>query len=419
MIETEAGVLVREIPPALPLRSDIPMGPAAEEAAHNAAALWGLPDVVYRARIRRVGAGSREVGDRLLLLDRHAIVIQVKSRAAASEDADRERRWVAKHTDAALKQAKGTIRSLNAAPIRAVNGRGDEIEIRPDQYQWSAVVVLDHPNPPDGVVPTLDPLSRDACVMLRRDWEFLWEQLRSAHAVGGYLRRTAGDPIELGDEPVRYFELALADQTAEPTPLNPALIGTTGRRASTPLLPLVSTGTDDRAPFLVLRSIFEDIATIPFEADRRLRVLAELDRLPVSQRGEIGQALIDGLARVSKTPAGMTEWRPRRVIGPLDGQLSVHLGFGVCSEYSRLHEEAFRAWVALRHHETQEITRELDELTTVGVLLTPRHDGKRPWDTTLVAVLGNLELDEKTVAAYKAIWKGFDEASIEHPSGQL
>jgi hypothetical protein len=112
MIETPAGMLVRRIPNASPLREDIEQGTAAEEATHDAAALWGLPDFVYRAEIRKTGSGSRELGDRLLLVGDLGIVVQVKSRHTPTSDEAKERRWVVKQVAKGLNQANGTIRQL-------------------------------------------------------------------------------------------------------------------------------------------------------------------------------------------------------------------------------------------------------------------------------------------------------------------
>jgi hypothetical protein len=44
LVETAQGTMVRSIPGASPLRADARQGYAAEEATHNAAALWGMPD---------------------------------------------------------------------------------------------------------------------------------------------------------------------------------------------------------------------------------------------------------------------------------------------------------------------------------------------------------------------------------------
>jgi hypothetical protein len=77
--------------------------------------------------------------------------------------------------------------------------------------------------------------------------------------------------------------------------------------------------------------IFEDIAGTRLrratEQDR-LRVLAELDSLPVGQRAGIGQFMVDAIAEVSRERHDGIVWRLRSVRGR-DGR--THLGFGACS----------------------------------------------------------------------------------------
>ena len=52
----------------------------------------------------------------------------------------------------------------------------------------------------------------------------------------------------------------------------------------------------------------------------------------------------------------------------------------------------------------QELTGEVDELTTVAVLLTPRADRDPPYDTTMCAVAGDLQLDDEQLANYREAW---------------
>jgi hypothetical protein len=408
VIETPAGVMVRSIPNASPLRLDLTQGEAAEEATHDAAALWGLPDFVYRAETRKVGSGSRELGDGILLVGELGIVVQVKCREAPTADEEKERRWVEKQMAKALAQANGTIRLLKQAPSRMTNARGRSLEIDGSKLRWIAAIVIDHPHAPSGITAESLDERNPAVVMLRRDWEFLFNQLKSAHAVGGYLERVSGEVVELGEEPVRYFQLAAADQQAQPEPVDPALLGATGRQISSPLLPLQPVATDDEVAHLVVRLIFEDIAVsgLPQTSEPdRLLVLAELDRLPVSDRGMIGRFLIEGLSEIVKTPAGTTEWRQRRVVGRLGGRQIGHLAFGVCSQFSQMHSDLFLGWVRLRHHDLQQVTGEVDHLTTIGVLLTPRNDGLRPWDTTMFAVAGDLGLTAEELSASRELWR--------------
>jgi hypothetical protein len=131
-------------------------------------------------------------------------------------------------------------------------------------------------------------------------------------------------------------------------------------------------------------------------------ILAELDRLPVSQRAIVGRYLFEGLAEVADIPAGYTYWRMRHLVG---GRNTAHLAFGVCSaHFSEMHKDGFSTWVQLRHHELQQITGEVDDLTTVAVVLTPRSDGVRSWDTTMIAVSGDLGLTEEEVETYRELW---------------
>lgn len=95
------------------------------------------------------------------------------------------------------------------------------------------------------------------------------------------------------------------------------------------------------------------------------------------------------------------KWRFRRL---RHKQGTPHLLFGACSIFSDLTREAFRQWVMLRHHEFGVDLGSSKELMSVGILLTPRHDGRRPWDTTMYAVAGDLELSDDDVHAMGLVW---------------
>jgi hypothetical protein len=230
----------------------------------------------------------------------------------------------------------------------------------------------------------------------------------STHAVVAYLERVVADPVALGEEPARYYQLAIADHEAEPSGFDPALLGG-GRTVSAPLLPMVAHPEDWR-PHLLVRSIFEDIAITPApdvdEADR-LAVLAELDRLPVNHRAEIGRFLEEGLAKTVEAGEDETVWRLRRFVGGLE---RVHFAFGVCSQFSEMHRDLFGWWVQLRHYEHCELRRDTD-VTTVGVLLTPRHDGVRAFDTTMSAVRGKLKFTDEDLQTLRQAWPDQEEVS--------
>jgi hypothetical protein len=405
MIDTDGGMIVREIPAASPLPSDTSRGLAAEGATADAAALWGLPDFVYEAATRQVGAGSREIGDRILVVGDLAVVVQVKAREAPTADAARERAWVESRARTALSQANGTIRYLQREHVLLKNLRGHTLEVGSQPLRCVATVVIDHPDVPDGITFGDDSRNSPSVVLLRRDWEFLFDQLKSIHAVCQYLERVADEPHELGHEPVRYYQLALADASTPPTPVDPSLL-VDGRQVSSPLLPLVPVGLEDNRAHLLVRAIFEDIAVGPAisemtESDR-LKVLAELDALPLGMREDIGRYLMDAMREVSGAPEDTTAWRLRRIVGNSREAL---LAFGACSKpISPMHQDFFAAWVQLRHHELQQITGGRRHLTSVGVLLTPRHDGQRSFDTTMVAASGDLALDEEQLETFREVW---------------
>jgi hypothetical protein len=404
LIETPTGLLARRISSALPLTPHLTQGYAAETATHDAAAIWGLPDFVYLPEIADVGSGTRELGDGIVIVGDLGVVLQVKSRATASSDPDRERRWIEKKTREALKQGAGTIRRLKSQPAELTNLRGTTIEIDGNDHRWLIVAVIDHANPPDDVVPALDQVKHPAVVLLRRDWQFLFEQLKSTHAVAEYCERVASEAIDLGNEPMRYYDLARADHETAPQALDPALIGP-GRIVSSPVLPLAPAASDDRPAHQMLRTMFEDIALTRLktatEGDR-LRVLAELDRLPVGQRALIGRFMLDAMAAVTEDASGHIVWQLRSVRGPA-GQ--VHLGFGACSHpHSTQIAKGFECWVRLRHHDVLEITNDTERLMSIGVLLTPRPEGQRPWDTTMMAISGAQNLSTTDLKSLREIW---------------
>jgi hypothetical protein len=412
VIDTAYGVLVREVPAASPLPPDSLGGHASEAATRDAAAIWGLPDFLYRAVVYRKGSSSREFGDNLLIVGDLGLVVQVKRREQPSADATREQAWLAKHSTIALNQARGTIRALSSKSLRLTNARGRSIDVDGSQIRWVAVAVLDHPNPPLGIVPVTEDSPVPSIVLLRRDWEFLFNQLKSSHAVGQYIERVVGESWEIGAEPSRYFQLANADAHAQPGPVGD-LLGSGGRVRGGPQLPLEPAATGlDELPHLLLRSLLEDIATGPIDGldeENRLHVLAQLDRLGVAQRAGIGTYLLGAMEAAASAPAGEVWWRHRQFAGA-DEKRPLHLGYATCShEWDDVIRGMFTTWVSLRHHELGERLGRHDNLTTVGLAVTPRNDRRRPWDTSMVAAVGDLRLEPEVVAQYQQIWNRPDD----------
>jgi hypothetical protein len=283
--------------------------------------------------------------------------------------------------------------------------------VDPAAYSWISVAVIDHPNPPEGIQPDLDG-NEYAVVLLRRDWEFLFDQLKSTHAVAQYLRRVSGDAIDLGSESSRYYERALEDANAEPEVLPPELIGP-GRTVSVPMLPLAPAADDDFAEHQLIRAIYEDFALVPLtsstEADR-LRTLAELDRVAVGDRANVGQFLMKAMKEASaeaekakKANDSNGVWWSLRSIRSSAG--GAHLGYGACSRpYNNDIRKGLELWVRLRHHDLVSVTGDADERTTVAVLLTPSRHRSHPWDTTVVTVTGDMGFTDEDLAALRELW---------------
>lgn len=392
-VETPEGTFVRRIRPAAFLPEDVDRGWAAETVTRGAAAYWGLRDFVFRPALQRRGSANRELGDTILVVGPWAASVQVKSRHAPSDDERRERTWLDKKIAEGVRQSLGTIRSLHkAGAVELENERGMAVPIRAADKKWVPVVVVDHPGL-ESYVPT-----GDAVVVLRRDWEFLFEQLKSTYAVVEYLARVHAKPgrIELGREAVRYYELAAADVVAPARPIDPRL-GAEGHSA--PLLPQAPAPASD-----LVRVMLEDIAAVaPSEGNdpaRRLDSIAAIDAVPVGVRLGLAEALLKWLDDIGNTEDGTTRWWFRRMIWPD----RPYLIFGAASRLDQLIADSFSAYVTLRHQQMLELIPERQDVMTVGVLLTRRSDGLRPWDTSMAATIGDQHFEPDLRSALERLW---------------
>jgi hypothetical protein len=174
-------------------------------------------------------------------------------------------------------------------------------------------------------------------------------------------------------------------------------------------LPLAPAGTEDPGDHQMFRRILEDIASIELSAmpeAARVKALGDLDGLPIGQRALVGQYLrvgLDSVAKIESTDEVL--WHLRRI----SGGGSTQLGFGVCSRFSSEIQWAFGAWLELRHHEFSERIQE-PETVSIGVLLTPRLDEMRPWDTSMSVLRGENPLTPEELVGYREIWHSETEA---------
>lgn len=396
-VETAEGVRRRTILPALPLPPEIERGIAAENAIRAAAAVWGMPDFIFEPAHEASSSGVREVGDGILITSGTAVMIQSKSRQQSGDVAEREANWLSKNISKGLRQGTGSIRFLSTRPVAMRNRRGRTVTVDGTSLTWISLVLVDHEVVPEGYVPPS--LPRDAVVMMRRDWEFLFNQLRSARSVVSYLRRVAGESIPLGTEPVRYHELALADLEVGPAAA-PAWMPPAGTVASVPLAPLEPAGSAATAAHFVLRTIQEDVAlcAVPAEDELvRIDLLSRLDSVPVASRTELGKRL-QGYMAEAKTWSRRSLITSTRIYLPIAGdEFDSPIVFMIASRLDDMTKMVFNARVELQHHDFFAIA-DNDNLVTIGVLLTPGTSSGREWDTTFVATAGALDLDEVYVA---------------------
>lgn len=404
-VDTPQGVFVRTVLPATVLAEGVERGPAAEAATRGAAAHWGLPDFVFHPFVERTGTRQREVGDALLITGRRGASVQVKARQTPSDDPERERTWLTRKAADGTRQATGTIRRLRyPQPTRLENLRGDVLSIRGRDVEWVPVVVLDHPGIAEDLV-----VGGEAVVLLRRDWEFLFEQLQSTVAVVDYLLRVAPmEPVALGMESLRYYNLAQADAAADATPADPAFADLAMRDESTPILPLQPAESAN-----LIRWILEDVAAVPTVAldearsRHRLELLGAIDSAPIATRATMAATIFEWLEQVQQAPPPAIWWRFRHYL--YFGR--VHLIVGVTNLNEEALRDAFGYLIQLRHVERIERSPTQAGMMTVGVLLQPGGDGGRPWDTTAGMIEGAVTLDPEIRAGAERIWGTIADAA--------
>ena len=396
VIDTPRGEIIRRVPAASSLPGLGSRGPESEHASRLAAAKWGLPDFIFQPLQRASGSGVREVGDGIVLVGDMGAVLQAKSRDGKLRDDVGELRWLGKSIKKALRQAHGTIRSLSSAPASLINLRQQGLTVDGQDYKWVSVVLIDHDRVPDGYLPTLTEGRSDEIVMCRRDWEFLFEHLRSTHAVMDYLHRAAGETIRLGSEPARYHEYALADIDADPAPI-PSWLPLSGTISSVPRAPLAPASSQESQAHLLIRVVLEDVATTIVPEEHRpmlLEALGYLDSVPVASRTELGRTLLTFMDQLAGWD-GEGVRTESRVVLPADPNGPAFV-FVVASAFSDMSRQALLFRTMLLHYDFMTAS-ENSTAATVGIMLTPAKRENRLWDTTMRCCVGDQGQDQTTI----------------------
>ena len=131
-----------------------------------------------------------------------------------------------------------------------------------------------------------------------------------------------------------------------------------------------------------------------------IEVLGAVDTLPVGYRTELGETLMSWLHDVINVADDHTRWRFRH----MEDADRPHLIFAAASRWDKAVHWGFMGYVTLRHQQLFERLDGPEAHLSVGILLTPRYDGLRPWDTTLGAARGDMELEETYRLQLEKLW---------------
>jgi len=398
IVETVAGILVREIPPPSSLLSRDVHGTAAEDSTSGAAGTWGLPDFVYESAEIDKGDARRELGDLFVVVEGLAAVVQVKGRPEPTDSPERECSWVSKQVNKAISQASGTLRTIGQKGATLQSHRGRQLTVTQTDYEWIKVVVIEHATPPAEFAQMDFGLDDDSVVLLRSDWDFLFTELRSTTGVLQYLQRAHG--IGLGQHPAHYYQLAQKDEASTPQPLGFVLNAQGWNVEPTPQMPLAPAGLDDGHRELLLRAIMEDAALAGIDASvteqERLITLSSLDRLPLVHRSEICSWIPSRMAQmieIDKSHSDRVSVASRNFITE-DPAIPKFVVVVCADEVSEWLLTKFSERVLARHLVFGEML-DVDpvDLRTFGLLVTTAAESSsRLWDTTTLVCQGDLDL---------------------------
>lgn len=265
------------------------MGYAVEKAVGDFATAAGVKDFYFEPASEPDGK-KEELHDGAILTWDTCAVIECKAREQATDNTEREFRWLTKKVNEAVKQVTRNIRRLSiGGPYPMQNGSGREITPDLNGLNKLGIVVIEHPSLPRGFTPDFSLARGIPCVVItRQEWEAIFGHLQSTHATVRYLARVAGDPIEVGTEVTRFLELALKDEIA------------IGGEHSAPIIPLKPT---DKANGL-FRSILDDISASPIgrgpdaTEEVRIHLLAALDTVHVQHQQVLSSQLLHTMDEV-------------------------------------------------------------------------------------------------------------------------
>jgi hypothetical protein len=362
-------------------------GAIVEEQARRIAAGAGVPDFVYRPVDVRKGQGQREVCDALLWIGRRLVVVSMKSRdPSVSETDERRDRWLEKHTQKAVRQIEGTVRTLSNSPKGLIlrSERGVSIPWNPEMLEEiTGAVVIDHPGAGQymprhvsDAIPTI--------VLGSDDWRFIHERLWSTCAVVKYLswRARCGITVPLAAER-DVFAAAMIEEADRPAWQIPSLVRVTPGLWVEALRArpeeFFGTNPDDRYAQLidVLIEAVSEIdplySTVSGPADY-LEITEFLDRIPPFHRVTIAKAILDKCNDVGSNGGR------RSLLATTPSGLLVFVANAAERSERAKHLQAL---AAVRHSQTIDATGN-PELVTLGIATEGSGAGGRSHDFVLI-----------------------------------
>lgn len=392
----ENSLMIMRVPPARQLEEDR-TGAAVERVAAASANHWGLPDFVFGSKqVAKGRNGTRELGDRLIRVGEFLLSVQVKSRHAKPVHPEEERGWIERNAARALRQGAGTLRTLRNAPENLDSERGHPVYTDPQELSCVVVALIDHPKPPRDLIVDLARTKQPSVVLLRREWDFLFTQLRSTYAVAAYLHRVADKPNVLGMEATRYFDLAQKDAYGSSKhPTHP----------SHGLLAVLPPNPEDEDAYALIKGLYEYLATAhAFDSEEeRFRVLTAVDSLPLLARTHAGRTVIDSEQHFAEHRELSNQWQ---MCSAWAQQQHVQLSIAVYSDpVSAAALAEFQRWVRWRHHQLSEELSCIEKALTVGILRCSPADGHSHPTTHALLVRGKSDVSSDELTEMKCSWE--------------
>jgi hypothetical protein len=341
--------------------------------------------------------------DTVLLAGDRAVLVSRMRRTEPSASKTREAQWFDEQILAAARRL-----AVSLPPAQQyTNERAASLRLDPKGLSWSGVLVIDHPAPPPGLAlvreagrealrepareagwearrETAHDTAREAArttgrralvVLLRRDWELLLHDLRSAAAVVRYLDWCAGHNPH--DPPSHFAWLSIAAD------LPPRLLS-----GPVPPMPLLH---DDLPGHAVIGRLLEFVSLSDLDETVRRRLLALIDGFPVEHRARLGEWAAEAVRAAG--PARVRTFRYDRS--------TAQFVLAIAGGFTEALSAPFHDLVRLRHSEAPEQT------CTFGFVLVP--DGAHTWPY-LVAhftyVQGPVELTLDDESRIRRIWSG-------------